>query len=225
MDFSARRFIVAAGLTGMLALSVVGCGGSSSSSTSTTDSTSTSASASATDDTEASTDTSTSTDSSDTTKEDDPSEYTYYEIEALGFRCDLPDGFTFDEIETEIDRPGEAIQVFQYSDADGSNMNLQVTKVETDFDASTDEYLNECLDEAAKALEEIGATVNTKDIGTMQLSDGTSLPAINLTYKLNGVDLEATQAYYAKDGYLLTFTGTSQKSDVITTMFDSLTFK
>ncbi len=218
MDFSAKRFVVAAGLCGMLALSVVGCGGSTSSSSSTESTTSVSVS-NGTESTE-----STSTSSAETTEVVDPSEYTYYEIEALGFRCDLPEGFTFDAIDLDIDKEGEAVQAFQYSDAEGSNMTLQVTKLEKDLDPGSDEYLNACLDEAVKALENLDATVNTKQTGTMRLSDGTELAAINLTYTLSDIDLEVTQGYVVKDGYLLTLTGTSKDADVITTMFDSLTF-
>lgn len=219
MQFSSKRFIVVASLTGVLALGAVGC--------------SSNKQAPATDD-KAQTTTTTETTSTDTTttenKQDttDLASMTYYEIAAIGFRYDLPEGFTFSSAETDL-AGKESVTAFAAADEKKDNFNVIVMQSAENTDVSSKEFLDAATKEGTAALESKNAELVDLNTGTIEVN-GKTLPCVTYHAKLDGnTPVTLKQAFYVgkvdDSTYAnLTMTATGFDDAVTETMFKGVSF-
>ncbi|MDO4796618.1 MAG: hypothetical protein Q4A01_01205 [Coriobacteriales bacterium] len=233
MLLSSKRFVVAAGLTSILAL---GCFGCSTKTTVTTDDGKTETTTTTTTDdgkTESTTTTTTTDDGkTETTTTDDTTDLasmTYYEIAAVGFRYDLPEGFTFSKAETDLASNKDGVTAFMAVNDKKDNFNLIVSQSEDTLDVSSKEFLDAAIEAGTSALEGKGGKVNKATSGTIQVK-GKTLPEITYEAELDGgTSVVVKQAFYVgkidDSTYVnLTFTATGHDAAIDDTMFEGVSF-
>ena len=194
MRLSPARFAVTAGLTAALALG--GCSYSSSSETTTTVS-----------DGETTTTTTTTTENGETTIETSEtttadaadqniSELTAYTLDAYGIRYELPEGFTFTEVNTDLDLSQSPEVAFQTADdADGSAF-LRFFGQDDSIDVWDETFLEERMQEAQESVEESGATLANISQGEIDRDDR-MFPVISVECEKDGAAYYIDYLYFS----------------------------
>lgn len=153
----------------------------------------------------------------------DPASYSFYELKQIGLRYDLPEGFQFDEINTDMDLSEGKARAYHAVNADEDSTHLTLMEVEEGVDPESEGFLKDRLAETTEYLESNDMEIVSSDAGTLTLKSGQTLPVIVSQYKNSGDDEYSAQAYMVDDGTLLVFSATASDEDEIDTIFDGIT--
>lgn len=144
-----------------------------------------------------------------------------YENEFIGIGCTLPSGWTFytDEQIKELnnittDMAGEEIAeliknsnvVYDMLAVNSNQMDtINVVFEKVDMDLDITEYIDLGLPAAKTALENMGGTNITTNIGTLTI-DGKEFTSVDIECDFQGIKLYQTQFYTKRDKYVVAIT-------------------
>lgn len=202
MKLSTARFAVSAGLAAMLALG--GCSFSSKTETTTSvsDGNTTTTTTTTTENGNTTSETTVTNDTAATNQtaaaDQDISKLKSYTLDDYGIAYDLPEGFVFTEVNTDINTSNGPAVAFQISDNAKSSGFLRFVQSDTKIDVLDEAFLNERAEEEKQTVEQAGGTVADVSTGEIHREDK-KFPYIKLEVEKDGATNYLEIMYFTLD--------------------------
>lgn len=199
MKFSSARFAVTAGLVASLALAGCSFSSKSETTTSTSDGQTTTTTTTTTENGETKTETTKTEESNSAANasSQDLSQLKEYGISAIGARYVLPDGFTFTEVNANIDLSAKSV-AFQFADDDKCSGFLRFIPVEQETDVWSDSFLSDVEKQAQQDVEGAGGTVKNVTRGEQDRGDK-KFPTLTFEVEKDGTTVYMAFLYFSVD--------------------------